>query len=170
MDGSAPLTHTCTSLYRYNYGETKIFNCLLRTIRCRTRSCLTIRGRPCPLFPIAAVCGLGTFWTLLFTILQRYDVDPQDYGIPPVAVSVLGGTVGFLIVYRTGESAKRWWDGRTHFGSAVAFSVDLVRNSTTAIISNKQLANCIALYALAVVVCLKVQTTRRHPVSSRSFY
>ena len=34
-----------------------------------------------------------------------------------MALSILQTTVGFLLVMRTDEGSKRWWEGRASFGT-----------------------------------------------------
>ena len=76
--------------------------------------------------------------------------------MPPVALSIMQTTVGFLLVMRTGEGSKRWWEGRASFGTFQALCVDLVRQITAGC-DNEPLAKSTGLHALAAVVTLKNQ-------------
>ena len=70
------------------------------------------------MMPMAVICLTSSGWTLVFDLLQKADpdIDTKTLGVPPIAASVLGTTVGFLLVMKTSQGCMRWWEGRGHFG------------------------------------------------------
>lgn len=100
--------------------------------------------------------GLLTFFSIL--VCSVNDIVYQNYEIQLPALdslghSVLGISLGLLIVFRTNSSSNRYWEGRSHWGMMVNTSRSLVRMAYvyTDEARARELANLITAY----VVCVK---------------
>jgi len=72
---------------------------------------ITIKGRTCPWKPLFVTMG---FTGIVLFIHERYAGMWPDFG-KGVNVQVhasFGVVLGFLIVYQSGQSSKRWWEAR----------------------------------------------------------
>lgn len=68
---------------------------------------------------LGSLCGMGTAVGCenvhgLYSLVPGASV--SDLGVPSSTLTILSGTVAFLLVLRTNEAAKRWWAGRDVFG------------------------------------------------------
>lgn len=76
--------------------------------------------------------------------------DKHFLGIDPVAHSVLGSLLGFLIVFRMNASSARYWEGRSHWGQIINSSRNLVRIGSTHSSEGRELAGLVAGYAICL--------------------
>ncbi|MEI7698782.1 MAG: bestrophin family ion channel [Planctomycetia bacterium] len=98
---------------------------------------------------------------LLYSILIQaiYDLgldtgvfsDKHFLGIDPAGHAVLGSLIGFLIVFRINASNARYWEGRSHWGSLINTSRNLVRFASQYTSNSAELANLVTGY----VICLR---------------
>jgi putative membrane protein len=77
--------------------------------------------------------------------------DKHFLGIDPAGHAVLGSLIGFLIVFRINASNARYWEGRSHWGSLINTSRNLVRFASQYTSSAPELANLVTGY----VICLR---------------
>ncbi|MEY2727697.1 MAG: hypothetical protein RLZZ458_3564 [Planctomycetota bacterium] len=75
----------------------------------------------------------------------------QFLGIDPAGHAVLGSLIGFLIVFRINASNARYWEGRSHWGSLINTSRNLVRFGTQYTRAGQELADLVTGY----VICLR---------------
>ena len=64
--------------------------------------------------------------------------------------TVLGVVLGLLIVFRTGSSNNRYWDGRSYWGALINGSRNLARLGSIYAPPAETLANLITAYAISV--------------------
>lgn len=70
--------------------------------------------------------------------------------LDPVAHAVLGSLLGFLIVFRMNSSNARYWEGRSHWGSLINSSRNLVRMGIAYTKEGSELAGLVAGYAITL--------------------
>jgi len=75
----------------------------------------------------------------------------QFFGLQPTQHAVLGGLLGFLIVFRMNASNNRYWEGRSNWGQIINASRNLVRVGVAHTHSGAELADLVAGY----VTCLR---------------
>eukprot|EP01052_Picozoa_sp_SAG31_P054516 SAG31_NODE_14555_length_799_cov_1.311429_2_plen_162_part_00 len=98
------------------------------TLQCIGRRCRRCCGR--------FGCASAAFWVatssfyIYLYILYFIFIFIFYCRLPPAALTILQTTIGFLLVMRTQEASKRWWDGRAAYGQFQALCVDLVRQFT----------------------------------------
>jgi putative membrane protein len=74
----------------------------------------------------------------------------QFLGIDPAGHAVLGSLIGFLIVFRINASNARYWEGRSHWGSLINTSRNLVRYSSHYTSASRELADLVTGYVISL--------------------
>jgi ion channel-forming bestrophin family protein len=97
--------------------------------------------------------GALTLFTLGLCLID--DFLSRKYGVSLPALDQLGHTVlgvslGLLIVFRTSSSNGRYWDGRTYWGALINGSRNLARIGAVYAPPAEPLANLITAYAISV--------------------
>lgn len=83
---------------------------------------------------------------------------PNIY-LDPIGHTILGSTIGLLIVFRTNSSNARYWEARSHWGMMINSARNLARmGQTHAGGKAEDLANLISAYALSVKQNLRNDT------------
>jgi putative membrane protein len=78
-------------------------------------------------------------------------LDFRDFlGLNPAQHAVLGSLLGFLIVFRMNASNNRYWEGRSHWGSIINASRNLVRVGVAHTHAGDELADLVAGYVIAL--------------------
>ncbi len=72
------------------------------------------------------------------------------FGIDPVAHSVLGSLLGFLIVFRMNASNARYWEGRSSWGQIINSSRNLVRIGSEYSKDSQELAGLVTGYSICL--------------------
>lgn len=113
--------------------------------------------------------GLLTTFSIAVCFINDYFYD--NYGVRLPALdslghSVLGISLGLLIVFRTNTSSGRYWEGRSHWGMMVNTSRSLVRMAC--VYTNEARARELAQLVTAYVVCVKenLRETKHYAVVS----
>ncbi|MFN7803752.1 MAG: bestrophin family protein [Planctomycetaceae bacterium] len=118
------------------------------------RNTFSWRGTALPLaFPRIAIAT--TFCLLIEAVyeLGLYErlVDAKFFqGFDPLAHTVLGSLIGFLIVFRMNASNARYWEGRSLWGQLINASRNLVRTGAEYSPRGEELAGLVAGYAICV--------------------
>jgi len=118
------------------------------------RNTFSWRGTALPLaFPRILIAT--TFCLLLEAVyeLGLYEklVDPKFFqGFDPLAHSVLGSLIGFLIVFRMNASNARYWEGRSLWGQLINCSRNLVRTGSEYSPRGEELAGLTAGFAICL--------------------
>ena len=73
------------------------------------------------------------------------------FGLEPTQHAVLGGLLGFLVVFRMNASNQRYWEGRSSWGQIINASRNLVRVGVAHTKHGAELADLVAGY----VTCLR---------------
>lgn len=92
------------------------------------RICFSWRGTVLPYVLLRV--GLMTGFCLLLCLLQEHVLKPRGIGFPaldPIGHSLLGVSLGLLIVFRTNSSNNRFWEARSHWGAILNTSRNLIR-------------------------------------------
>ena len=90
----------------------------------------------------------------------------QFFGIDPVAHSVLGSLLGFLIVFRMNSSNSRYWEGRSSWGQMINSSRNLVRIGSEYTTEGKELAGLVTGFA----VCLRRSLQGHRDTQDTEYY
>ena len=107
---------------------------------------------------LSRVAGRVLLFTLYASIVQvaysaavSFGLFEHLFGIDPVAHSVLGSLLGFLIVFRMNASNARYWEGRSSWGQIINSSRNLVRTGSEYSQESQELAGLVTGY----VICLR---------------
>jgi ion channel-forming bestrophin family protein len=80
----------------------------------------------------------------------RSDFEPLLKPFKPLGHTMVAVALGLLIVFRNNCSYDRYWEGRKLWGSLVNASRNLLRGASAYVENNKELANMVSAYALAL--------------------
>ncbi|MBA4187151.1 MAG: hypothetical protein C0467_03950 [Planctomycetaceae bacterium] len=96
----------------------------------------------------------------LYTATIQFAVDVGVYigwftehtslSLDPIAHAVLGSLLGFLIVFRMNGSNARYWEGRSHWGTLINCSRNLVRAGSVHTSAGIELAGLVTGYSIAL--------------------
>jgi len=75
--------------------------------------------------------------------------------LDPIAHAVIGSLLGFLIVFRMNGSNNRYWEGRSHWGSLINCSRNLVRVATVHTKNGAEIAGLVTGYVIALKQSLR---------------
>ena len=107
---------------------------------------------------LSRVAGRVLLFTFYASIVQvaysaavSFGLFEHLFGIDPVAHSVLGSLLGFLIVFRMNASNARFWEGRSSWGQIINSSRNLVRTGSEYSKESQELAGLVTGY----VICLR---------------
>ena len=107
---------------------------------------------------LSRVAGRVLLFTCYASIVQLaynagvgFGLFEHVFGIDPVAHSVLGSLLGFLIVFRMNASNARFWEGRSSWGQIINSSRNLVRGGSEYSQDGQELAGLVTGY----VICLR---------------
>jgi putative membrane protein len=122
------------------------------------RTCLAFHGTVLP--QVLGRVGLLTGFCLFLFLADELVLRPA--GIPFPALDHLGHTVlgvslGMLIVFRTNTSYSRFWEARSHWGSLVNASRNLARGGAVYAGSAAELSRLITAFAIALKEHLRGQ-------------
>jgi putative membrane protein len=115
------------------------------------------------LFTAFAIFVQGMFE---LSVARGWLKDNAHVGIDPVGHAVLGSLVGFLIVFRMNASNARYWEGRSHWGSMINASRNLVRAGSEYTSNGAELAGLVAGYA----ICLRHSLQGSREVDDAELY
>jgi ion channel-forming bestrophin family protein len=100
--------------------------------------------------------ALFTGWAILvqglyeLAVARGHLANDAHVGIDPVGHAVMGSLVGFLIVFRMNASNSRYWEGRSHWGSMINASRNLIRVGSEHTSNGAELAGLVAGYAISL--------------------
>lgn len=81
-------------------------------------------------------------WATFVALLFAYGPDVFDYlAIPETVHSLVGASLGLLLVFRTNSSYDRFWEGRKLWGGIVNETRNLARQSSIWLAGDRELAN-----------------------------
>ena len=107
---------------------------------------------------LSRVAGRVLLFTTYASIVQLaynagvgFGLFDDVFGIDPVAHSVVGSLLGFLIVFRMNASNARFWEGRSCWGQIINSSRNLVRVGSEYSQDGQELAGLVTGY----VICLR---------------
>jgi putative membrane protein len=103
--------------------------------------------------------GLLTLFCLLLTMLNEYGLHRYGTALPSLdqlGHVVMGTALGLLIVFRTNTSFARFWEARSHWGSLVNCSRNLVRAGSVYCGPSAELARLVTAFVLALKQHLRV--------------
>ncbi len=81
-------------------------------------------------------------WATVITLLYLYgDHWLDNLAIPETAHSLIGTSLGLLLVFRTNASYDRFWEGRKLWGGIVNETRNLARQATSWLAKDRDLAN-----------------------------
>ena len=137
------------------------------------RTCFSISGTVLP--AIMGRVGLLTGFSLLVFLVNdlylRRHGDPL-LGLDQLGHTVLGVALGMLIVFRTNTSYARFWEARSHWGTLVNCSRNLVRLAAVHAGPADDLARLVSAYVVTLKETLRGKrdlNAVRHLVSGRLF-
>ncbi|MSR30048.1 MAG: hypothetical protein EXR99_00955 [Gemmataceae bacterium] len=102
--------------------------------------------------------GLLILFSLAICATNDFVLIPYKIPLPTLdqfGHTVLGTSVGLLIVFRTNSSSNRYWDGRSHWGMLVNTSRNLMRLANVYGKNSAEVATLITAYVLAVKEVLR---------------
>lgn len=114
-------------------------------------TCFSFHGSVLP--QVLGRVGLLTGLSLGLYFLQEFVLKPVQVPFPsldPLGHTVLGLTLGQLIVFRTNSSSNRYWEARTLWGQLVNNSRSLARLAQTYASPADDLARLIVAYVMAL--------------------
>ncbi|WP_437231096.1 bestrophin family protein [Planctomicrobium sp. SH661] len=107
--------------------------------------------------PLSRVAGRVLLFTSYAALVQfAYQAGlstglyEKYFGIDPVAHSVLGSLLGFLIVFRMNSSNARYWEGRSSWGQIINASRNLVRLGSEYATEGGDLAGLVTGFAICL--------------------
>jgi putative membrane protein len=115
------------------------------------RTVLAFRGTVLP--RVLGRVGALTAFSLVLCLIDDYLARRYGVALPvldQLGHTVLGVVLGLLIVFRTGSSNNRYWDGRTYWGALINGSRNLARLGSIYVPPAEALANLITAYAISV--------------------
>jgi len=112
---------------------------------------LAFRGTVLP--RVLGRVGSLTLFTLALCLVDDFLTQRYQLSLPvldQLGHTVLGVALGMLIVFRTGSSNNRYWDGRSFWGALINGSRNLARLGSVYAPPSEHLANLITAYAISV--------------------
>ncbi len=89
-------------------------------------------------------------WATVITLLYLYgDHWLDNLAIPETAHSLIGTSLGLLLVFRTNASYDRFWEGRKLWGGIVNETRNLARQAASWLAKDRDLANETILWTIA---------------------
>lgn len=104
--------------------------------------------------------GVLTAFTLVLCLFNDHLEHPMP-ALDPIGHTVLGVSIGMLIVFRTNSSNNRYWEGRSHWGMILNTARNLARMAATYAGHAEEFGRLLVAY----VVCLKDQLRDRTDLS-----
>ncbi|MCX7393844.1 MAG: bestrophin family ion channel [Planctomycetales bacterium] len=96
----------------------------------------------------------------------QWFADQHFQALDPIAHTVLGSLIGFLIVFRMNTSNQRYWDGRGHWGQLTNASRNLARFGSIYTTGGTELSNLIAGY----VICIRSSLQGKRDTEEADLY
>lgn len=88
-------------------------------------------------------------WATFVAVLFAYGPDHFDYlAIPETVHSLVGASLGLLLVFRTNSSYDRFWEGRKLWGGIVNETRNLARQASAWLSSDRDLANQVIIWTI----------------------
>lgn len=122
------------------------------------RTCLAIHGTVLP--QVLGRVGLLTGFSLMLCLIDQhvlgyFDPDLQLPALDQLGHTVLGISMGMLIVFRTNSSYARYWEARTCWGAIINSSRNLIRLAAAYVGSADEFARLLVAYVRALKVSLR---------------
>ena len=92
------------------------------------KTCFSWRGTVLPY--VLPRVGLLTGFCLLLVLVNDYVLRPAGrplVGLDPIGHTIIGASLGFLLVFRMNQSNTRYWEARSHWGAIVNTCRNLAR-------------------------------------------
>jgi len=112
-------------------------------------ACFSWRGTVLPYISLRV--GLLTGFCLLLWLLNEHVLKPAGKpltSLDPIGHTIMGVSLGMLIVFRTNSSNNRYWEARSHWGVIVNSSRNLVRMAAVFAPPADRMAKLVTAYVL----------------------